>query len=140
MRNVVQLRLAANNILLIRKYESTLFFFLRSLLRENGSLPKIFIKKQARWLNDKSIIRNSQSLLHSTLLMDNCIGHFEVARETGSGCIMGMFRGSYGFFFGAYEVALGTGSKFFCSKQSHETFRHNTFPVLIDRNFKMSND
>ena len=94
MRNVVQLRLAANNILLIRKYESTLFFFLRSLLRENGSLPKIFIKKQARWLNDKSIIRNSQSLLHSTLLMDNCIGHFEVARETGSGCIMGMFRGS----------------------------------------------
>ena len=53
MRNVVQLCLAANNILLIRKYESTLFSFLRSLLRENGSLPKIFIKKQARWLNDK---------------------------------------------------------------------------------------
>ena len=72
--------------------------------------------------------------------MDNCIGHFEVARETGSGCIMGMFRGSYGFFFGAYEVAQGTGSKFFSSKQSHEAFRHNTFPVLIDRNFKMSND
>ena len=53
MRNVVQLCLAANNILLIRKYESTLFSFLRSLLRENGSLPKIFVKKQARWLNDK---------------------------------------------------------------------------------------
>ena len=62
------------------------------------------------------------------------------ARETGSGCIMGMFRGIYAFFFGAYEVAQGTGSKFFSSKQSHEAFRHNTFPVLIDRNFKMSND
>ena len=59
MRNVVQLRLAANNILLIRKCESTLFSFLRSLLRENRSFPKIFIKKQTRWLNDKSIIRNS---------------------------------------------------------------------------------
>ena len=53
---------------------------------------------------------------------------------------MGMFRGSYGFFFGAYEVAQGTGSKFFSSKQFPETFRHNTFPDLIDLNFKMSND
>ena len=69
--------------------------------------------------------------------MVNCIGHFEVAQETGSGCIIEMFRGSYGFFFGAYEVAQGTGSKFFPSKQTHEAFRHHR--VLIDCNFKMSN-
>jgi len=71
--------------------------------------------------------------------MDNCIGHFEVARETGSTCIMGMFRESYGSFFGANEVAQKTGSKVFPSKQSHEAFRRNTVPVLIDCNFKMSN-
>ena len=118
--------------------ESTLFSFLLSLLPENGSFPKIFIKKQARWLNGKTIIRNSQSILHSTLLMDNCIGHFEVARETGSSCIMGMFRRRYGSFFGAYEVAQETGSKFFPSTQIHDAFRHNTLPVLIDRNFKMA--
>ena len=106
MRNVVHLCLAANNILLKRKLKHAFnFSFLRSLLRENGSFPKIFIKKQARWLYDKTIIRNSQSILHSTLLMDNCISHFEVAQETGSNCIMGMFGGRYGFLFGAYEVA-----------------------------------
>ena len=36
--------------------ESTLFSFLRSLLRENGSFAKIFIKTQAPWLNDNTII------------------------------------------------------------------------------------
>ena len=36
--------------------ETTLFSFLRSLLRENGSFPKIFIKKQTRWLNYKTIM------------------------------------------------------------------------------------
>ena len=36
--------------------ERTLFSLLRSLLRENGSFPKIFIKKLTRWLNDKTII------------------------------------------------------------------------------------
>ena len=57
MRNAVQLCLAANNILLLRK-ETVLFSFLRSLLRENGRslrFPRIFIKKQTRWSNDKTI-------------------------------------------------------------------------------------
>ena len=55
MRNVVQLCLASNNILLVRKWKHA---FLWSLLRENGTLgfPKIFIQKQARWLNEKTII------------------------------------------------------------------------------------
>ena len=38
--------------------ESTLFSFLRSLLRENGRslcFLKIFLKKQTRWSNDKTI-------------------------------------------------------------------------------------
>ena len=52
MRNVAQrclaLCLAANNILLIRIYKTTLFSFLRPLLRENGSFPKMFIEKQTR--------------------------------------------------------------------------------------------
>ena len=42
--------------------ESTLFSFLRSLLRANGRslhLPKIFIKKQTRWSNDKTQLLNS---------------------------------------------------------------------------------
>ena len=39
--------------------ETVLFSFLRSLLRENGRslrFPKIFLKKQTRWSNDKTII------------------------------------------------------------------------------------
>ena len=39
--------------------ETTLFSFLRLLLHENGRLlrfPKIFLKKQTRWSNDKTII------------------------------------------------------------------------------------
>ena len=39
--------------------ETVLFSFLRSLLRENGRslrFPRIFIKKQTRWSNDKTII------------------------------------------------------------------------------------
>ena len=47
MRNAVQLCLAANNILHMRK-ETVLFSFLLSLLRENGRslrFPRIFIKK-----------------------------------------------------------------------------------------------
>ena len=36
--------------------ETTLFFFLWSLLRGNGSFPKIFITKQTRWLEDKTIL------------------------------------------------------------------------------------
>ena len=42
--------------------ESTLFSFLRSLLLANGRslhLPKIFIKKQTRWSNDKTQFLNS---------------------------------------------------------------------------------
>ena len=42
--------------------ETTLFSFLRSLLRENGRslrFLKIFLKKQTRWLNDKTIIELS---------------------------------------------------------------------------------
>ena len=110
----------------------------RSCVKMAASRRYLSKNKLGDWMI-KWIIRNSQSLLHSTFLMDNCIGHFEVARETGSGCIMGMFRGSYGFFFGANEVAQKTGSKVFPSKQSHEEFRRNTVPVLIDCNFKMSN-
>ena len=48
MRNVFQLFLAANTILLKRN-ETTLFSFLWSLLRENGRslrFPKILLKKQ----------------------------------------------------------------------------------------------
>ena len=42
--------------------ETTLLFFLRSLLRENGRslrFPNIFIKKQTWWSNDKTIFRLS---------------------------------------------------------------------------------
>ena len=38
--------------------ETTLFSFLRSLFRENGSFLKIFIKKQTWSLNDKTILLN----------------------------------------------------------------------------------
>ena len=58
MRNVVQLFLAANTILLMRKWNHA-FSFLRSLLHENGRslrLLKIFLKKQIQWSNDKTII------------------------------------------------------------------------------------
>ena len=81
-----------------------------------------------------SVIHNRFYTRH--LLMDNCIGHFEVAWESGSNCIMGMFQERYGSFLGANEVAQKTGSKVFPSKQSHEAFRRNTVPVLIDRNLK----
>ena len=47
MRNAVQLCLAANNILHMRKGETVPFSFLQSLLREIR-LPTIFIKKQTR--------------------------------------------------------------------------------------------
>ena len=46
--------------------------------------------KQLSVIHDRFYIRH--------LLMDSCIGHFEVARETGTSCTMGMFRGRYGFF------------------------------------------
>ena len=42
---VILLCLAANNILLMHERNLTLFSFLRSLFRENGSFPQIFIKK-----------------------------------------------------------------------------------------------
>ena len=65
MRNVVQLCLAnclaANNILLMRKWNHA-FSFLRSLLCKSGRslrFPKILIKKQTRWSNDKTIIELS---------------------------------------------------------------------------------
>ena len=59
MRNVVQLCLAANDILLIRK-RTTLFSFLRSLWREKwqiAELPKlkIFINKKSWRANGKTI-------------------------------------------------------------------------------------
>ena len=41
--------------------ETTLFSFLRSLLRANGRslhFSKIFLKKQTRWSNDKTIIKH----------------------------------------------------------------------------------
>ena len=47
MRNAVQLCLAANNIMHMRK-ENRAFLFLLSLLRENGRslrFPRIFVKK-----------------------------------------------------------------------------------------------
>ena len=53
---VILLCLAANNILLMHERNLTLFSFLRSLFRENGSFPKIFIKKQTWSLNDKTIL------------------------------------------------------------------------------------
>ena len=52
----ILLCLAANNILLMHERNLTLFSFLRSLFRENGSFPKIFIKKQTWSLNDKTIL------------------------------------------------------------------------------------
>ena len=59
MRYVVQLCLAANNFLPMRKWHQA-FSFLQSLLRENGRslhFPKMFIKNQTRWSNDKIIIK-----------------------------------------------------------------------------------
>ena len=63
MRNVVQLGLAANNILHMRKGNRG-FLLLRSLLRENGRslrLPRIFIKKKK--LGDRMI----KQLLNSVI-------------------------------------------------------------------------
>ena len=57
-RNVVQLFLAANTILLMRKWNHA-FSFLQLLLRENGRslrFSKIFLKKQTQRSNDKTII------------------------------------------------------------------------------------
>ena len=46
--------------------KTTLFSFLRPLLRENGSFPKMFIEKQTRWPNDKTIL-----LLNSVITKDH---------------------------------------------------------------------
>ena len=45
MRNVVQLCWAANDILFVRKWNYT-FSSLRSLLRENGKMANIHLKKK----------------------------------------------------------------------------------------------
>ena len=48
--------------------ETVLFSFLRSLLRENGRslrFPKIFLKKQTRWSNDKTIVELGYSKISS---------------------------------------------------------------------------
>ena len=63
MRNVVRLFLAANNILLMRKRNQA---FLLLAIGWKWQLPRIFIKKQPRWLNDKTIIeldRLSQNIV-----------------------------------------------------------------------------
>ena len=63
--------------------------------------------------------------------MDSFIGHFEVARETGPSCTMGMFRGRFGFFFGAYKVAQKTGSKFFPSVKHFVTTPSQSESIVI---------
>ena len=59
MRNVVHLCLAANNILLMRKRTTLLSFCDRSCVKRGRSLrfPKIVVKKQTWWSNDKTIIK-----------------------------------------------------------------------------------
>ena len=57
--NLIQLFLAANQLLCSCVNETTLFSFLRSLLGENGrslQFPKIFLQKQTPWSNNKTII------------------------------------------------------------------------------------
>ena len=64
MRNAVQLCLAANNILHMRK-KTVLFSFLLSLLRENGRslrFPRIFMKKK-----NKLVDRMIKQLLKSVI-------------------------------------------------------------------------
>ena len=58
MCNVVQLCLAANNILLMRKQNLSSAYCDRSCVKNGRSLrfPKIFIEKQTLWSNDKTII------------------------------------------------------------------------------------
>ena len=55
MRNVVQLSLAANDILFMRKWNYA-FSSLRSLLRESGKMANIHLKKQTNsvieWLKN----------------------------------------------------------------------------------------
>ena len=46
--------------------KTTLFSFLRPLLRENSSFPKMFTEKQTRWPNDKTIF-----LLNSVIAKDH---------------------------------------------------------------------
>ena len=60
-----------------------IFRFLRSLLRENGSFPKIFIKKQTRWLNDNSYwIRLSQNILICHCLADQLFASADLLLAT----------------------------------------------------------
>ena len=62
MRNVTQLCLATNNILLSRIWNHTFLLLAISVLCENGRsirFPKIFIKNQTRWSNDKTSVLNS---------------------------------------------------------------------------------
>ena len=67
MRNVVQMCLAAKkNFSCV--CETTLFSFLRSLLRENGSFPKVFLKKQTQMEEqatevDQEVITTNKNLL-----------------------------------------------------------------------------
>ena len=61
----------------------TIFCFLRSLLRENGSFPKIFIKKQTRWLNDNSYwIRLSQNMVICHCLADQLFASADLVLAT----------------------------------------------------------
>ena len=60
-----------------------IFCFLRSLSRENGSFPKIFIKKQTRWLNDNSYwIRLSQNILICHCLADQLFASADLLLAT----------------------------------------------------------
>ena len=53
MRNVVELYLAQNIFCLcVNEIKPRFSPFLWSVLRENESFPKIFMKKQTRWSND----------------------------------------------------------------------------------------
>ena len=64
MRNVVQLCLAANNILLKRKRNHAFLFLTITLEWKKGRsvrFPKIFIKKQTWWSNDKKSIIKSET-------------------------------------------------------------------------------
>ena len=75
----------------LRVNETTLFSFLRSHLRENGRslrFPKIFLKKQTRWSNDKTNIvcawkgggkgfrRGGIGVTRIKILSRSCILHF----------------------------------------------------------------
>ena len=80
-----------------------IFCFLRSLLRENGSFPKIFIKKQTRWLNDNSYwIRLSQNILICHCLADQLFASADLVLATDKSQYFAQPRPIFVHYFGNF--------------------------------------